>query len=69
MEAGRIILEKFAFTLLFELEKERGKTHRWMQIEKSKKVEDVGLMEDKLEQMGREKADLSLRYSIMREKI
>jgi len=45
IEGGRIILEKFAAPLLYELEIERGRTHRWMEIDKSKKVEDVGLME------------------------
>ena len=30
------------------------RTHRWMQIAKSKGVEDIGHMEDKLREMGRE---------------
>ena len=29
-------------------------THRWMQIAKSKVVEDIGHMENKLKEMGRE---------------
>lgn len=40
-----------------------------MQTEKSKKVEDVGLMEEKLKQMDREIANLRLRDSSLREKI
>jgi len=42
---------KFAIPLFFELEKERGRKHRSMQIAKSKKVEDVGHMEKKLLEM------------------
>jgi len=34
--------------LFFKLEKERARTHRWMQIAKSKGVEDIGHMEEKL---------------------
>jgi len=40
--------------LFFELEKERVKTHTWMQIEKSKRVEDIWHMENKLREMSRE---------------
>jgi len=29
-EGDRIILEKFVIPLFFELDKERGRTHRWM---------------------------------------
>jgi hypothetical protein len=36
LEGGRIIPQKFAIPLFFELEKERIRTHRWMQIAKSK---------------------------------
>jgi len=41
IEGGMIIPEKFVEPLLYELEIERGRTHRWMQISKSKNVEDV----------------------------
>jgi len=42
-------------------------THRWMQISKSKNVEVVGLMEEKITKMGKELSDLKLRKSTMRE--
>ena len=51
---GRVIPQKLAIPLFFELERERGRTHRWMQISKSKKVEDVGIMEEKVLEMGKE---------------
>ena len=52
-EGGKIIPQKFAIPLFFELEKEIVRTHRWMQIAKSKGVEDIGHMENKLKEMGR----------------
>ena len=42
LEGGKIIPHKFAIPLFFELEKERERMHRWMQITKSKAVEDIG---------------------------
>ena len=48
IEGGRVIAHKFSIPLLFELEKERARTHRWMQISKSKGVEDIGQMEEKV---------------------
>ena len=48
LEGGRIIPQKFSIPLFFELEKERIRTHRWMQIAKSKGVENIGHMENKL---------------------
>ena len=30
IEGGRVIPQKFSIPLLFELEKERERTHRWM---------------------------------------
>lgn len=53
-----MIPQKFAISLLFELEAERGRTHRWMSISKSKKVEDVGLIEEILIEMGKELSEL-----------
>ena len=44
LEGGKIIPQKFAVPLFFELEKERVRTHTWMQIAKSKGVEDIGHM-------------------------
>jgi len=38
--------------LFFELERGRGWTHRWMQIAKAKEVEDVGIMQEKMKNMG-----------------
>lgn len=40
-----------------------------MQTAKSKSVEDVGLMEEKINEMGKELSDLKLRESTMREKL
>jgi len=54
LEKGRIIPQKFAIPLFFELEKGRIRSHRWMQIAKSKGVEDIGHMEKKLREMGEE---------------
>jgi len=54
MEGGKIVPQKFAVPLFFELEKERVRTHTWMQIAKSKGVEYVGHMENRLREMGKE---------------
>lgn len=51
LEGGKVILQKFAVSLFFELEKERGSTRTWMHIAKSKGVEDIGHMENKLREM------------------
>ena len=40
--------------LFFQLEKEWVKTRTWMQIAKSKGVEDIGHMENKLREVGKE---------------
>lgn len=40
-----------------------------MQIAKSNNVEDVGLMEEKVTEMGKELSDLRLRESIMRKQL
>lgn len=40
-----------------------------MKIAKSKKLEDMGLMEEKEKQMGKELDDLRLKESIMKEKL
>jgi len=53
LEGGKIIPQKFVVPLFFELEKERVRTHTWMQIEKSKGVEDIGHMENKLRKMAK----------------
>jgi len=37
IEGGRVIPKKIAIPLFFEIEAERGRTHRWMQISKVKK--------------------------------
>lgn len=54
LEGGKIIPQKFVVPLCFELEKERIRTHTWMQITKSKGVEDIGHMKKKLRHMGKE---------------
>jgi len=51
LEDGKIIPQKFVVPLFFELEKERVRTHTWIQIAKSKGVEDIGHMEDKLREL------------------
>ena len=66
IEGGRVIPQKFVIPLFFELEKERAITHRWMQISKSKRVEDIGHMEEKLKEMGRELSSLRDREAIMK---
>ena len=66
LEGGKIIPQKFAIPLFFELEKERVRMHRWMQIAKSKGVEDIGHMENKLREMGRELSALRDREAITR---
>jgi len=48
------------------LEKERVRMHRWMQIAKSKGVEDIGHMEDKFKEMGRELSALRDREAVTR---
>lgn len=54
LEGGKFIPHKVAVSLFFEQEKERFRSHRWMQIAKSKWVEDIGHMEHKLRGMGKE---------------
>ena len=51
LESEKIIPQKFIVLLFFELEKERVRTHTWMQITKYKEVEDIGHMEDKLKEL------------------
>ena len=66
LEGGQIIPQKFLIPLFFELKKERVRIHRWMQIAKSKGVEDIGHMEDKLREMGRELSALRDKEAITR---
>jgi len=54
IEGVRVIPQNFSIPLFFELEKEKARTHRWMKIDKSKGMEDVGHMEEKLKEMSRE---------------
>ena len=61
-----MILKKFSIPLFFELEKERERKHRWMQIAKSKGVEDIGHMEEKLQEMGKELSSIRDRKEIMK---
>ena len=51
LEGGKIIPHKFVVPLFFELEREKVKTCTWMQITKSKGLEDIGHMEDKLKEL------------------
>ena len=41
-------------------------THRWMQISKSKGVEDIGHMEENVKEMGRELSSLRDREEMMK---
>jgi len=66
LEGGKIIPQKFSIPLFFELEKEKVRMHRWMQIAKSKGVEDIGHMEEKLREMDRELSSLRDREAITR---
>ena len=61
--------KKIAIPLFFELEKERARSHRWMQIAKSKGVEDIGHVEEKLKKMGRKLSRLRDREAIMRNQL
>ena len=69
IEGGRVIPKFFSIPLFFELEKERARTHRWMQIAKSNGVEDIGHMEEKLKEMGRDISGLRDREAIMRNQL
>ena len=53
-EASRFIPQKISIPLFFKIEEERLRTHRWMQTAKSKREEDIGHMEEKIKEMGRE---------------
>lgn len=66
IEWGRVVPQKFSIPLFFELEKERARTHRWMQIAKSKGVDDIGLMEENIKEMGRELSSLRDREAMMK---
>ena len=54
IEGGRVIPYNSSIPLFFELEKERARTHTWMQIAKYKGVEDAGHMQDKVKEIGKE---------------
>jgi len=48
------------------LEKESIRTHRWMQIAKSKGVEDINHMENQIKEMGKELSVVIHREEITR---
>lgn len=60
-EEGKIIPTKFAVPVFLELNTERSRNHIWMKITKSKRVDYVGLMENKMRDMGDEMINLSIR--------
>ena len=64
-----MILEKLSIPLFYDLERERGHTHEWMQISKYRNFEDVGIMEVKLSEMGRDLADVRLRKAVLKEQM
>jgi len=66
IESDRVIPQKFSIPLFFEFEKEMEITHTWMQISKSKGVEDVGNMEEKLKDMSRELSSIRDREALMK---
>lgn len=47
----------------------RGRTQRLTQISKSKNVDDVGLMEEKATEVGKESSDLRIIMSMMKEQL
>lgn len=61
-----MIPENFSIPLLFELENERKRTHMWMQIAKSRGVEDLDHIEDQLQETGRELSSVREREAIMK---
>lgn len=63
---GRFIPQKISIPLFFELDKDRERTHRWMQIAKSKGVEDIGHMEKKFKEMGKELSSLRDKEAMMK---
>jgi len=69
IEGERIILENFSIPLLYELEIKRSRTHRWMKIVESKKIEDIALMEEKVSEMGKELSDLRGTESMKKDKL
>jgi len=66
IEGGCVIQQNFTIHLFFEIDKGRGRTHHCMQISKSKKVEYVGHMEEKLLAICRELNEPRDREQIMR---
>lgn len=61
-----VIPQKNAIPLFFKIEKERARTHRWMQVAKSKGVEDIDHMEENIKEMGRELSNLRGEEAIMK---
>jgi len=68
-EGGKLIPTEFTVLILHELDKERSRSHRWMKIEKSKGVEDVGLMEERIKSMGEGNYYLRLIEANMRKQL
>lgn len=66
IEGGRLIPEKFSIPLFYELERQMGHTHERMQIAKARNVEYVGIMEEKLSEMGIELANVRLREVVLK---
>jgi len=64
-----VIPKNFSIPLFFELEKERARTHQCMQIAESKGVEDIGHIQEKLKEMGKEISGLRDREEIMRDQL
>ena len=52
--------------LFYDLDVERGLTHRWMKISKSRNFEDVGLMEEKLCEMGKDLINVRLKELVLK---
>jgi len=64
-----VIPQKVFIPLIYELEKESAKTHRWMQISKSKWVAYIGHREEKKKEIGKEISGLRDKEEIMRDQL
>lgn len=66
IERDRVIPQKISIPLFFKLEKERERTDGWMHITKSKGVEDISHIEERIKEMGRELSTLRVKEAIMK---
>ena len=69
IEGGRMIPQKIPVPIFYHLEKERTHTHHWMQIEKTRCVHDIAIMEEKVTEMGKDLANFRLRETMLKNKL